>query len=110
MWVFVPIFACCVGAFVIVMTGHRSDMPVAVGIDHLIYGWLFFGFVMLLLFRIGSYWREDHKEFDSNSTGTATIAEAEAEAELNPDKAPLKSTVSAAGAALAVAFIWPVYA
>jgi exosortase A len=108
MSVIVPIIANGVRAYLIVMTGHLSDMQVAVGIDHLIYGWIFFGFVMLLLFWIGSFWREDDKEFDSNSTGTAT--DLQPEAELNPEKAPLKSTVSAAGAVLAVAFIWPVYA
>ena len=51
----------------IVMTGHLSDMQLAVGVDHLIYGWIFFGFVMLLLFWIGSFWREDDKEICSNS-------------------------------------------
>jgi EpsI family protein len=108
MSVIVPIIANGVRAYLIVMTGHLSDMKVAVGIDHLIYGWIFFGFVMLLLFWIGSFWREDDKEFDSNSTSTETVTEAEAE--LDRRKAPLKSTVSAAGAVLAVAFIWPVYA
>ena len=31
----------------------------AVGVDHLIYGWVFFGIVMFLLFWLGSFWRED---------------------------------------------------
>ena len=34
-------------------------MKYAVGVDHLIYGWVFFGVVMLILFWIGSFWRED---------------------------------------------------
>jgi len=34
-------------------------MKYAVGFDHLIYGWVFFGVVMLILFWIGSFWRED---------------------------------------------------
>jgi EpsI family protein len=34
-------------------------MRYAVGVDHLIYGWIFFGVVMLLLFWVGSWWRED---------------------------------------------------
>lgn len=55
----VPIVANWVRAYLIVMIGHVSRMEYAVGVDHLIYGWLFFGVVMLLLFWIGSFWRED---------------------------------------------------
>ncbi len=43
------------------MLGHLSDNRLAVGVDHLIYGWLFFGLVMLLLFWIGARWREDRR-------------------------------------------------
>lgn len=57
--VIVPIVANWVRAYMIVMIGHLSSMKYAVGIDHLIYGWLFFGVVMLILFWIGSFWRED---------------------------------------------------
>ena len=55
----VPIIANGLRAYMIVMIGHLSGMKYAVGVDHLIYGWLFFGVVMLLLFWIGSFWRED---------------------------------------------------
>jgi exosortase A len=55
----VPIVANWLRAYMIVMIGHLSSMTLAVGVDHLIYGWLFFGIVMLLLFWIGSFWRED---------------------------------------------------
>lgn len=54
----VPLFANGVRAYLIVMIGHWSDMKLAVGIDHLIYGWAFFGLVCLLLFWIASHWRE----------------------------------------------------
>lgn len=57
--VIVPIVANWLRAYMIVMIGHLSDMKYAVGIDHLIYGWLFFGVVILILFGVGSYWRED---------------------------------------------------
>ncbi len=56
----VPIAANWLRAYMIVMIGHLSSMKLAVGVDHLIYGWLFFGVVMLALFWIGSFWREDH--------------------------------------------------
>jgi exosortase A len=55
----VPIVANWLRAYTIVMIGHLSDNRLAVGIDHVIYGWLFFGLVMLVMFWIGSLWRED---------------------------------------------------
>lgn len=54
----VPIGANFVRAYMIVMIGHLSSMKLAVGVDHLIYGWLFFGLVIGLLFWLGSFWRE----------------------------------------------------
>jgi len=55
-----PIFANGLRAFMIVMIGHFSGMTLAVGVDHLIYGWIFFGLVMALLFWTGSFWAEGH--------------------------------------------------
>jgi exosortase A len=55
----VPIIANGLRAYMIVMIGHTSDMALATGVDHLIYGWLFFGLVMFIMFWIGSYWREE---------------------------------------------------
>jgi exosortase A len=55
----VPIVANWVRAYMIVMIGHLSGMKYAVGVDHLLYGWVFFGIVMMLLFWLGSAWRED---------------------------------------------------
>lgn len=56
--VVVPIIANILRAYGIVMLGHFSDMRLATGVDHLVYGWLFFGVVMLLLFFLGNLWRE----------------------------------------------------
>lgn len=57
--IIVPIVANWMRAYMIVMIGHLSGMKYAVGVDHLLYGWVFFGVVMLLLFWVGSFWRED---------------------------------------------------
>jgi exosortase A len=57
--VVVPVIANGLRAYMIVMIGHLSGMELATGVDHLIYGWLFFGLVMFVMFWIGSYWRED---------------------------------------------------
>lgn len=58
----VPIVANGLRAYGIVMIAHLSQMRYAVGVDHLIYGWFFFGVVVLLMFWIGSFWREEHPE------------------------------------------------
>ena len=59
--ILVPIAANSLRAYGIVMIGHTSDMTLAVGVDHLIYGWVFFGLVMLLLFWVGSFWQQPNR-------------------------------------------------
>ena len=54
----VPIVANWMRAYLIVMLGHYSGNKLASGVDHLIYGWLFFGVVMMLMFVIGARWTE----------------------------------------------------
>lgn len=58
----VPIIANGIRAYLIVMIGHLSNNKLATGVDHVIYGWVFFGFVMMLLFWVGSQWREPEDE------------------------------------------------
>ena len=53
-----PILANGLRGYMIVMIGHLSDMKLATGVDHLVYGWLFFGLVMLLMFYVGSFWQD----------------------------------------------------
>ena len=63
-WIFVavaiavPIVANWVRAYAIVMLGHLSGNRLAVGADHLIYGWLFFGVVVGVMYMIGVIWSE----------------------------------------------------
>ena len=57
--ILLPIVANGLRAYGIVLIAHYSNLKYAVGVDHLIYGWIFFGFIMFLLFYIGSKWRED---------------------------------------------------
>jgi len=56
--IIVPIIANGLRAYMIVMMGHLSNMTIAVGVDHLIYGGVFFSFVILLVFYLGSFWRD----------------------------------------------------
>lgn len=67
----VPIVANWLRAYMIVMLGHLSGNKLAVGVDHLIYGWLFFGVVILLMFVIGARWAEYP---DANESVGATPA------------------------------------
>lgn len=55
----VPIVANWMRAYIIVMLGHLSSGKLAAGVDHLIYGWVFFGLVILIMFMIGARWAED---------------------------------------------------
>ncbi|MBI5720156.1 MAG: exosortase A [Burkholderiales bacterium] len=50
----VPVVANWLRAYMIVMLGHLSSNKLAAGADHLIYGWIFFGVVILLMFMVGS--------------------------------------------------------
>jgi exosortase A len=50
----VPVVANWLRAYLIVMLGHHSGNTLAVGADHLFYGWVFFGIVMLIMFSIGA--------------------------------------------------------
>jgi exosortase A len=54
----VPLVANWVRAYLIVLLGHLSGNQLATGVDHLIYGWLFFGVVIALMFWIGQYWAD----------------------------------------------------
>jgi len=54
----VPIIANWVRAYLTVMLGHLISMDVVAGFIHIVYGGVFFGIVMALLFWIGSGWHE----------------------------------------------------
>jgi exosortase A len=54
----VPIVANWVRAYLIVMIGHLSSNRLAAGVDHIIYGWVFFGLVIGTMFMVGSRYAE----------------------------------------------------
>ena len=55
----VPILANWLRAYMIVMLAHLSGNKLATGVDHIVYGWVFFGIVIMALFFIGARWAED---------------------------------------------------
>ncbi|MCC2973052.1 exosortase A [Massilia sp. IC2-476] len=93
----VPIVANWLRAYGIVMIGHMSGMELATGVDHLVYGWLFFGVIMFIMFWIGSYWREDEQP----------IAAAPAAGRVQGAARPL---MPMALAVVALCAVWPAFA
>lgn len=53
--IIVPVLANGIRAYLIVVIAHFAGLKYATGVDHLIYGWIFFGLVILLLFFIGGF-------------------------------------------------------
>lgn len=95
-----PVLANWVRAYIIVMLGHLSNNEIATGVDHLVYGWVFFGVVILALFFIGARWADP-------DTAAADAAAAERKASVHP-AAPVPTWWPAllAGLTLLVA-AWP---
>jgi EpsI family protein len=54
----VPIGANWLRAYFTVLLGHLTNNKLAAGADHLIYGWVFFGVVIVAMFAIGARWSE----------------------------------------------------
>ena len=54
----VPLVANWLRAYIIVMLGHLSGNKIATGVDHIIYGCVFFGIVIMIMFMIGARWAE----------------------------------------------------
>lgn len=69
----VPIVANWLRAYGIVMLGHLSGNTLAVGVDHIIYGWLFFGVVIMLMFAIGGRWTDAPTELPLPATDVIAL-------------------------------------
>lgn len=96
----IPIVANWIRAYAVIMIGYLSSMRLAVGVDHAIYGWVIFAFVMCLLFWIGSLFRDPPP--------AQVRAEEERREPVAP--APVFRTLLVAGAALVCAAFWPAWA
>ena len=87
--ILVPVVANWMRAYLIVMLGHLSGNKLAAGVDHLIYGWVFFGIVIMVMFMIGARWAEP--EISSKVTGSVQA-----------------NVFSSVGAAPPIAVLWSV--
>lgn len=70
----VPVVANWLRALLIVLLGHYSSNRIATGADHLIYGWVFFGFIMMIMFWIGGRWADRQARTDQDGVGRVAVA------------------------------------
>ncbi len=92
-----PVLANGMRAYLIVMIAHFSDMKLALGVDHFIYGWVWFGIVITILFVLGAFWRDPPESLPLPDA-------------LKSADAAKGSALSALMAVLLVVGIWPLAA
>ncbi|MEO8411204.1 MAG: exosortase A [Propionivibrio sp.] len=97
----VPLIANWLRAYMIVMIGHLSSNRLATGVDHVIYGWLFFGVVMLLLFWVGSFWAQADAVTATAAVSGTPPSSADPKAGVAPSR-----FYAFAVAAIAIAALW----
>ncbi len=70
----VPVFANVLRVYGIILIGHYSNMEYATGADHIVYGWVFFAFVLFILVVVGERFRDKpalgEEELDTNLVST----------------------------------------
>lgn len=93
----VPIVANWLRAYIIVMMGHLSNNRLATGVDHLLYGWVFFGIVIFLMFMIGMRWAD----------GAALKEPARVAAAAAPPSSERGMPLAAVAATAALLLAWP---
>jgi len=103
----VPILANAVRAYGIIMLGHLSGNRIATGVDHVIYGGIFFSIVMLLLFALGSLWREPPVRSEPSASPAPELsAVVELESGLVGSTRPIALTAATAVVLVALAPLW----
>jgi len=67
-----PILANGIRAYGIVAIAYYSDMEYATGADHLVYGWLFFGLIIMLMFWIGGFFADEEPAADNEKLNASS--------------------------------------
>jgi len=70
----VPLLANGLRASFVVILAYYGSPALAIGMDHMLYGWVFFGVVVLVLFWGGSRWREAPASSGANTPTAGTSA------------------------------------
>jgi EpsI family protein len=89
----VPIIANWLRAYLIVMVGHLSKNRLMTNEDHIVFGWILFGAIMLVLYWQAARWRED--THDARPIDQPTVA---------PSRRQLAVTLVGVAAAV---LVWP---
>lgn len=95
-----PIVANWLRAYMIVMIADLSGMKLALGVDHIIYGWVFFGIVMILMFWIGSFWQDK----------TSDVPEEDIKDAIDNNRDSVRRYASGLLSGLIAISVWPVWA
>jgi EpsI family protein len=69
-----PILANGLRAYLVVVIAHVSGMKLAVGVDHVFYGTIFFAVVMLIVFWIGARWSLREPRVATAGSGAAPLS------------------------------------
>ncbi|MBV8380711.1 MAG: exosortase A [Paucibacter sp.] len=94
-----PIIANWLRAYMIVMLGYLSGNRLATGVDHIIYGWLFFGIVMFALFVLGMRWSEPDEAPAADGTAAPAAVAASSRPQMRAWLATVAGLCLMAGAA-----------
>lgn len=72
--VVIPIIANGIRAFGIVWLAYISDNEIAVGVDHIVYGWIFFAFITIVLLLTGMTFRDGNPDVVAVDSNMVRIA------------------------------------
>ena len=97
-----PVLANWVRAYIIVMLGHLSNNEIATGADHLVYGWVFFGIVILALFFVGARWADP-----DDTAAAADLAHRQSRPDAGAVSTGWRTTAAALTALLVL--LWPMW-
>jgi len=100
----IAVVANWIRAYGIVMVAHLSDNRLATGIDHFVYGGVFFGVIMAIMFSLGALWREDLPA--SSITGASVSTTRRLASAATAASVPGRS-LSAVLATAATLLVWP---
>ncbi|MCB1903945.1 MAG: exosortase [Gammaproteobacteria bacterium] len=96
-----PIIANSLRAYIIIMIGYLSDMKLAVGVDHILFGSLFFFVVIFLMSLMGAHW------WELPGTTSRAVKSAKNSGSVSSDSPQSMRFIGVGLASLLAASIWP---
>ena len=93
----VPIVANGLRVYCLILLGYLSNNRLAVGIDHLIYGWIFFSFILVVLGAAAWKWRESNVGDVPTSSASKPAKSSQEPASVAPASNLVFATLAAVG-------------